>query len=108
MYKPTCDNCGELDTALVDGYHIRDRALEDVFLEVTFKDGVAVSAKCQPIDEDYMDDFNTEKIYQEAVDMANQSDTLTCPKCGDDIDGPYTTPVTPVPARMIPMVKILP
>jgi len=89
IYVPKCDTCGELTHVLVDGYTIRDRVFEGVWFMVYFGNGKATHVT--PLtkeDAEYLDDFNTKKIYKEVMEFANNSDILICPTCREDIDGP--------------------
>jgi hypothetical protein len=81
-----------LEFALLDGYGVGDRLLEGVKFEVRF---VAVPGGLEVIeattrakDKSYMSDLNEAKWLKKIAEAAAEEDTLECPKCGRDIDGP--------------------
>jgi len=87
MYKPHCDTCGDLEFALVDGYNVRDRMLEDVWFRIKETE-TGFIAESLPQDGRYLSDFNMTKILKEIAEYASEQDLLTCPKCRADIEGP--------------------
>lgn len=84
--KIACDECGPLEYGLIDGYGFGDRLLEGVKFRVSVDAGV-VTVVVDPQDERYFADLNQTKWLKEAKQFAIEEDTMTCPKCGADIDG---------------------
>lgn len=86
-WKFACEKCGPLDFAHMDGYAVGDIILEGVTFEVhVSNDGVTrvnVAAK----DAKYFKTLSERLWLGHALAYAQDTDTLTCPKCGGDIDG---------------------
>lgn len=87
MIKCKCDNCGELDYVLMDGYSFGDRLLEGVMFEVR-KDNKNFQVQISQESEDYFNGLNKKKWLKEATSYASKNDIFTCPKCGDDVAFP--------------------
>lgn len=85
--KIICDECGEVEFGLVDGYDIGDRLLEGVYFEVRIKNGkyvVNVRADAKK----YFDGLNTKKWLKDIKDYAkkeledgNYYEVVLCCKC---------------------------
>lgn len=84
--KLKCDNCGDIDHVLVDGYRFGERLMEGVMFKVEDKDGkphaIGVTDDCK----DYFEDFNKDKWLRDCEASCENDDVGTCPKCGDDVD----------------------
>lgn len=82
-----CDNCGEIDTVLFDGYRFGGRLLESVMFRVFYQEGLPV--KVEPVDgwdSWYLSKLNKDKWQKAAEEYAAGLDDGECPKCGEDID----------------------
>jgi hypothetical protein len=85
MIKCKCDNCGELEYVLMDGYSFGDRLLERVMFEVRKNNNTDFQVNIDKESEDYFNTLNKKKWLKEAKDYASKNDIFTCPKCGDDV-----------------------
>lgn len=82
----SCDTCGVLDHAIYDGYNVGDTLLEGVKFEIR-PDGDRFTAEAKAEHAKYMKDLSA--AWPARVAKAVESeDTLECPQCGGDIDGP--------------------
>lgn len=82
--KLICDQCGEVEFALIDGYDFGDRLLEGVKFEVRLNPTlhVQVAEKAKP----YFSQLNEKMWLDRAIKHAQWAlaeDILTCPKCGE-------------------------
>jgi len=85
-----CDTCGNLTYALCDGYAIGDTLLEGILFEIRLTNHGNVLASVQEKDLPY---FRSQRIdraqwEKDMAEHASVTDTLTCPMCEADIDGP--------------------
>ncbi len=94
--KFTCEDCGEIDYAIIDGYQVGDRVLEDVkFVFCKLKNGdVVLAENCiltngqqHKWEEDsYLKTLN-KKYWLEQIAKYGSPDVdmyeFECPKCGD-------------------------
>jgi hypothetical protein len=79
-----CDDCGDIDHVLMDGYGFGDRLLEGVMFEVRVgKKGLQV--RVQDDCSDYFSGLNKKKWLKEAAEYAKDNDVATCPHCGGDV-----------------------
>lgn len=85
--KLKCDNCGEIDYVLVDGYDFGDRLLEGVMFEIRIVKG-KYKAQVKKDCASYFDDLNTKKWLSECEFYAEELDVATCPKCDGEIGMP--------------------
>lgn len=86
--KLKCDDCGELDHVLFDGYAFGDRMLEGVMFQARLEgeeDFVVVFA---PGNEHYTKKLNTDYWLAAAKVHAAELDIAVCPKCNDDVAMP--------------------
>ena len=77
-----CDNCGDLDYVLFDGYGFGDRMLEGVIFK-GFKSG---KVEITEDSKSYFEDLNKRKWLKEAKEYLAELDCAQCPTCGDDCD----------------------
>jgi len=82
-----CDKCGEIDHVTVDGYAVGDRVLEGVMFEIRFAKG-AKKYKATVEDEarEYFSELNQKMWLKRMEKYAGETDTASCPKCGEDVD----------------------
>ena len=85
----SCDNCGPLEYALLDGYPVGDRLLEGVMFQVRLAES-GVQVEVDPSGAKYFQNLNKKKWLTAVREYAAEADILTCPKCQEDIDGPET------------------
>ncbi len=88
MSKPlefNCEDCGDLDYVLINGYDFGDRLLEGVMFR-GFPDG---HVEIDPEGAEYFKDLNQKKWLKEAkrhfAEVMEMGDEVTCPKCKDDV-----------------------
>lgn len=86
--KIICDNCGEIEYGLYDGYGVAERLLEGVKFEVKIKKGKfqdEIVAKVQEQDKSYFKDngISMSKWEKEVVDCVKDEE-VECPHCGED------------------------
>ena len=88
--KLSCDQCGPLTYALCDGYAIGDTLLEGVMFEIRVTTADRVIASVQEKDRPYFQQqrLNRPRWEKDMAEHAAATDTLTCPMCQADIDGP--------------------
>jgi hypothetical protein len=98
---PRCDECGKLDFAVADGYAFGDRLLEEVYFRFSLSADGAVTATPAPEAEKYLASLNAEEWLGKAEVYACETDTLTCPTCGADVDG-FAVIGAPVRPRRVP------
>jgi hypothetical protein len=79
----TCEDCGEIEMAYLDGYHVADRLLEGVCFEIRIEHG-KIKATTAEEDQDYMSNLNEKKFLKVAAQYAEGDECLECPKCGDE------------------------
>lgn len=87
MYKLKCDNCGEIEHVLVDGYAFGDTILEGVMFKV-YLDGDSLRAEVMPNYAGYFSELNEKLWLQRASKFVNETEMFTCSICKNDIDGP--------------------
>lgn len=80
-----CDDCGDLEYVLIDGYGFGDRQLEGVSFVVSIEDGEKKVVVCKD-DKDYCKTLNMKHWLEEAHKYVNEEDFAECPKCGGDVD----------------------
>lgn len=81
-----CDNCGDIDSVLFDGYDIAERLLEGVMFRATPNDkGSYDIALAFDHDQEYFDGFNQKKWFKEGLKHVEEIDFCQCPECGDDV-----------------------
>jgi hypothetical protein len=85
-----CDNCGNLEHILIDGYNVDDRLLEGVLIECRLENGKWV-ASFQEEDSGYVSRLNETSLLMEAVWVLENLDIAECPQCGGDVDVPQLT-----------------
>jgi len=78
-----CPNCGQIDKALVDGYGIGDRLLEDVWFEIVI-DGKKLKVKVDDDAKDYFDQFDS-KLWYDIVEKEVRNGHAECPNCHEEI-----------------------
>lgn len=80
-----CDNCGDIEYVLVDGYHFGDRLLESVMFMVKDNNGepqvMGVTDDCK----EYFSDLNQKKWLKECEKFCKDLDIATCPHCQSDV-----------------------
>lgn len=104
MFK--CDECGDIDHVVLDGYSFGERLLEGVEFEVRIENGQFV-AKVNDSDVEYFNRLNTKMWLEEAVEAAKYS--AQCPKCDLDVEiesEPKPKP-QPIEIKMSPMSDIM-
>jgi hypothetical protein len=110
MKNPTCDSCGLLEYALVDGYGFGDRVLEGVYFEVRVVKGKISVSTCEA-HKDYMGGLNEKKWMKEAKSFVKETDVLECPKCHEDIENPFLEEAQTVsvgkPFRMLTITDVM-
>ncbi len=79
-----CDECGEIDHILVDGYEFGDTLLEGVMFEIRHNNG-KFNAVVQEESKQYFDGLNKKKWLKEAERFSDNNDIAACPKCGEDV-----------------------
>lgn len=84
--KLICDNCGNIDHVLVDGYDFGDRVMEGVMFKVEDKDGkphaIGVIDSCK----EYFEDFNKDTWLRRCEAFCEDLDIAECPNCGGDVE----------------------
>ena len=106
--KLNCDNCGEIDYVLVDGYSFGDRLLEGVDFKVKDQNGIATALGVVEEAMEYFGDLNKNKWLRACEDFCEQLDIAQCPKCGDDVvvwGNPLITGITPPAPKAIQMTR---
>ena len=94
--KFTCEDCGELDYVLIDGYNVGDRVLEDVkFVFYKLKNGDTILAENCILEnghqhkweeDSYLKTLNKEYWLKQITDFGSPNPDMyefECPKCGD-------------------------
>lgn len=79
-----CEECGKIDTILVNGYSFGDRLLEDVMFVVKNENG---EPKCQgviPDSQPYFSKLNTTKWIRECERYCETLDVATCGICQEN------------------------
>ena len=84
MKKFICEKCGVVESALIDGYDIRERELEGVMFITTLKNGKFFCDGVMPEFQKYFSDFNQKKICKEVVEFCKENDIWKCSKCGGE------------------------
>lgn len=85
MKKFHCDDCGEIDCALLDGYQVGDRLLEGVMFEIVpNKESFDVRVKKEAAH--YFKSLNQKKWLKAAREFLPEEDILSCPECGADVE----------------------
>ena len=99
-----CENCGQIQEALMDGYFFGDRLMEDVMFVVTLDDSHKATVRISEKDADYFKQFNAEEWYKQGREFAEENDFFTCPKCqGEcwpedmDVDNSPAVPLKQIP-----------
>jgi hypothetical protein len=93
--KFICQNCGEVDHVLMDGYDVGDRLLEGVMFKITVKKEKfqeTLTAHVQDQDKSYFTDNHIsikkwEKEMTEDAKLSMDEDgccMMYCPKCNDN------------------------
>jgi hypothetical protein len=93
--KITCENCGEVDHVLMDGYNVGDRLLEGVMFEIRVKKEKFQEVLVAKLDEQGQAYFknngiSAKKWEKEMTDDARSSYEsdgcclMICPKCEED------------------------
>lgn len=93
--KFVCDNCGEVDHVLMDGYGVGDRLLEGVMFKITVKKEKFQETLIAKVDEQGEAYFKSngisakkwEKEMTEDAQLSHESDgccLMICPKCMED------------------------
>ena len=106
--KLKCDNCGEIDHIIVDGYSFGDRLLEGVSFMVKDENGKPKAFGVTPACQDYFDDLNQKKWLGACEDYCEHLDIAQCPKCGDDVvvwGNPVITGIVPKTGTWIPITR---
>ena len=81
-----CEDCGELNSILVDGYAVGDRLLEGVMFRVSCQKDGSLKAAVMQEDVEYMDRLNAPRWCKEVADhITNDEYIAECPKCGGQI-----------------------
>ena len=94
MSKPVfhCEDCGDLDHALMDGYLVGERLIEGIKFELRIwpdgADGWFFVATTPKAHRDYMKTLNESLWTARVATRARTHDLFTCPKCGYDIPNP--------------------
>ena len=78
-----CEQCGEIDHIVFDGYGFGDRLMEGV--EFTLSSNGEVEAKGGWDNSNYLKQFNKEIWLTRAKSHISGYDIGYCPKCGEDI-----------------------
>lgn len=81
-----CDNCGEIECVLFNGYCVAERLLEDIMFEVRRLPEKIYIANVAKTSEKFFDNFNQEKWLKRIAEFAEGYDIATCPKCRGDVD----------------------
>jgi hypothetical protein len=86
--KIICENCGEIEHGLYDGYGVAERLLEGVKFEVRIKKSKfkeEIVAKVQDQDKEYFksNGISMSKWEKEVADCVKDEE-VTCPHCKDD------------------------
>ena len=89
MKKFKCDDCGELEYALIDGYGVGDRILEGVMFEIRIVNDKPQVKPYDPSDKSYLEDLNEKKWLNVVKDSLKDEEFLQCPNCDADIDNPF-------------------
>lgn len=85
MKAITCEKCGPIPYALVDGYAFGDTILEGVMFKVELVKGKVKAVFAEP-DNPYVAGLNAKKWTKECRDCVNEGDgcDLQCPTCNAD------------------------
>lgn len=84
-----CDNCGDIDRILFDGYLFGDVQLEGVIFYASYEGGEIVVGFNDEEDEKYCKNhMNIKTILEDALWFVKKLDVAQCPKCGEDVEGP--------------------
>ena len=81
--KLTCPDCGEVQSANIDGYFFGGRILEGVYFKITVNPCIGLMAETLPEDEEYLSGLNVSKWLNEAVRFAKNYDNMVCPSCDE-------------------------
>lgn len=87
-----CEECGDLDYVVVDGYEYGDRALEGVGFEIRKDNSGKLSIKISDEDADYFSQFNAEHFYNMILELVSKHGMVNCPDCGEEIEIEHTVP----------------
>lgn len=85
--KFDCQNCGDVDAVLINGYSFAERLLEGVMFKVFYKDGELI-AEVMPEDADFFSDFNEIRWLDKCLKKVNSMEGDvggSCPCCKEDI-----------------------
>ena len=88
--KFICDKCGEVKKVSFDGYHFGDRLLEGVIFDAVLDDKGNVSVSVQTESAAYFSDLNEKKWLAAALKYVQETDVVTCGKCGGECCGVET------------------
>ncbi len=85
--KFECEECGEVQSCVIDGYSVGDRLLEGVEFHVEIKDGKLKVSTPMPHDIEYMKDLNEKRWHKAIIEaVMDEADDCKCPKCGEYIE----------------------
>lgn len=89
--KFACDNCGEIEYVVIDGYSFSERTLEGVPFRVyasATKAGVKFRVEPDGMtwDDEYLRTLNRKHWEKEAVLHCTDNDVAECPRCKLDVD----------------------
>jgi hypothetical protein len=81
-----CEQCGEVDTILIDGYNFGDRLLEGVMFRVKYVRD-KLTATIEPESVEYMKRLNKKKWIKECLDFIESADEFSgqCSVCGSEV-----------------------
>lgn len=80
-----CENCGEIDKIIIDGYNVSGRLLEGVRFHCWIDAEGFWQAEVDPRDASYFQQFNTEYWYLQVTECASEDDYGMCPQCHEEI-----------------------
>lgn len=82
--KIVCEDCGEIEYGLYDGYGVAERLLEGVKFKVTIKNN-KINVNVQDSDKSYFKNSGISmKKWEREVKTAVISEEVSCPNCGED------------------------
>lgn len=80
-----CENCGDIDHVLVDGYAYGDRLLEGVMFEVRRNDKGEYNTQVEQSAAEYFSQLNTKQWLDEINSSMDTEEFSICPKCGEEV-----------------------
>lgn len=82
-----CEQCGDVDQILVDGYGCGDRLLEGVMFKVVMAEDESLTAEVMPLFQDYFEQLNPNWVDKIVEYVEEHIDDCVgkCPHCKQDI-----------------------